>query len=213
MPCVKRAHGEREEDVKRRSRLRIFAFSAAIAILQGISGVATHAQDQAAVPIATEDYVLGVEDKLNISVWKEPDLVRSLSIRPDGKITFPLVGDIQAAGRTPKQLTDELAKSLERYIKEPVVTVAVEEINNFRVFVLGEVATQGVLTLRRRTRLLEAIALAGGLSQFADKSNVVLMRIEGTKEVRTRIDYRKVVSGDRPELNVSLKPGDIIVVN
>jgi polysaccharide export outer membrane protein len=210
---VERAHGGREEDVKRRSRLRIFAFSAAIAILQGIGGVATPAQDQAAVPIATEDYVLGVEDKLNISVWKEPDLVRSLSIRPDGKITFPLVGDIQAAGRTPKQLTDELAKSLERYIKEPVVTVAVEEINNFRVFVLGEVATQGVLTLRRRTRLLEAIALAGGLSQFADKSNVVLMRIEGTKEVRTRIDYRKVVSGDRPELNVSLKPGDIIVVN
>ena len=164
-------------------------------------------------PPSTEDYVLGVEDKLSIAVWKEPDLLRLLSIRPDGKITFPLVGDIQAAGRTPKQLTDELAKALERYIKEPVVTVSVEEINNFKVFVVGEVTLQGALTLRRRTRLLEAIALSGGLTQFADKSNVILVRTEGGKENRTRIDYRKVMSGEHPELNVYLKPGDTILVN
>jgi len=81
------------------------------------------------------------------------------------------------------------------------------------VFVLGEVATQGVLNLRRRTRLLEAIALAGGLSKFADKSDVVLMRFEDGKETRTKIDYRKVVSGERPEFNVYLKPGDTIIVN
>lgn len=164
-------------------------------------------------PASSEDYVLGVEDRLSIAVWKELDLTRTISIRPDGKITFPLVGDIQAAGRTPKQLTDDLAKALERFIKEPVVTVTVEEINNFKVFVLGEVSTQGALTLRRRTRLLEAIALSGGMTQFADKSNVVLMRFEGGKEIRTRIDYRKVVSGERPELNVFLKPGDTIIVN
>jgi polysaccharide export outer membrane protein len=164
-------------------------------------------------PPSTEDYVLGVEDKLSIAVWKEPDLLRLLSIRPDGKITFPLVGDIQAAGRTPKQLTDDLAKSLERYIKEPVVTVSVEEINNFKVFVIGEVTLQGVLTLRRRTRLLEAIALSGGLTQFADKSSVILVRTENGKENRTRIDYRKVMSGEHPELNVYLKPGDTILVN
>jgi polysaccharide biosynthesis/export protein len=160
-----------------------------------------------------EDYILGVEDKLTISVWKELDLAKSVNIRPDGKITFPLVGDLPAAGRTAKQLTDDLAKALALYIKEPVVTVSVDEINNFKVYVLGEVATQGVLTLRRRTRLLEAIALSGGLSQFADKSNLVLMRYEGGKETRTRIDYRKVVSGERPELNVFLKPGDTIIVN
>jgi polysaccharide export outer membrane protein len=171
------------------------------------------AQQPNTTPVSSDDYVLGVEDKLSISVWKEPDLAKTISIRPDGKITFPLVGDVQAAGRTAKQLSDEVSKALERYIKEPVVTVAVEEINNFRVFVLGEVATQGVLTLRRRTRLLEAIALAGGMTQFADKSNVVLMRVDGAKETRTRFDYRKIVSGERPELNISLKPGDIIVVN
>ena len=165
---------------------------------------------------SNEDYVLGVEDHLSIAVWKETELsnnTRAIIIRPDGKITFPLVGDIQAAGRTPKQLTDDLTKLLTKYIKDPVVTVTVDEINSFKVAVVGEVTTQGVLTLRRRTRLLEAIALAGGLSQYADKSNVVLVRFDAGKENRTRVDYRKVLSGEKPELNMFLKPGDILIVN
>jgi polysaccharide export outer membrane protein len=170
-----------------------------------------HCQSEA--PPAAEEFILGIEDKLSISVWKEPDLIKSVSIRPDGKITFPLVGDVQAAGRTPRQLTQDLTKLIGRFIKEPVVTVAVEEINNFKVFVLGEVSLQGALNLRRRTRLLEAIALSGGMSKFADKSNVLLLRFEDGKETRTRIDYRKVVSGEKPELNVYLKPGDTIIVN
>jgi polysaccharide export outer membrane protein len=164
-------------------------------------------------PPAIDEFVLGIEDKLSVSVWKEPDLIKSVSIRPDGKITFPLVGDVQAAGRTPRQLTADLTKLLGRFIKEPVVTVVVEEINNFKVFVLGEVSLQGALNLRRRTRLLEAIALSGGMSKFADKSNVLLLRFEDGKETRTRIDYRKVVSGEKPELNLYLQPGDTIIVN
>ncbi|HEX4824856.1 MAG TPA: polysaccharide biosynthesis/export family protein [Candidatus Polarisedimenticolaceae bacterium] len=165
---------------------------------------------------SSEDYVLGVEDHLSISVWNEPQLsnaTRVIIIRPDGKITFPLVGDIQAAGRTPKQLTDDLTTQLTKKIKDPTVTVTVDEINSFKVAVVGEVTTQGVLTLRRRTRLLEAIALSGGLSQYADKSNVVLVRFDNGKENRTRVDYRKVLSGERPELNMFLKPGDILIVN
>lgn len=195
-------------------RIRSYEIHIATALMAGFILLASplRAQESSA-PSGSEDYVLGVEDKLSISVWKELDLSKTLSVRPDGKITFPLVGDIQAAGRTAKQLTDDVAKALALYIKEPVVTVSVEEINNFKVFVLGEVATQGALTLRRRTRLLEAIALAGGMTQYADKSNVVLMRYDGGKEARTRIDYRKVVSGERPELNVFLKPGDTIIVN
>jgi len=168
---------------------------------------------QSQVPPAFEEYSVGIEDKLSISVWKEADMTKTVGVRPDGKITFPLVGDVQAAGRTPRQLTEDLTRLLGRFIKEPVVTVVVEEINNFKVFVLGEVATQGVLTLRRRTRLLEAIALVGGMSQFADKANVLLVRFEDGKETRTKIDYRKVVSGERPELNVYLRPGDTIIVN
>ena len=168
---------------------------------------------QTAPASGVEEFVLGVEDKLSVSVWKEPDLTKTVSIRPDGKITFPLVGDVQAAGRAPRQLGDDLTKLLGRFIKEPVVTVVVEEINNFKVFVLGEVTVQGALNLKRRSRLLEAIALSGGMSKFADKSNLLLLRFEDGKETRTRIDYRKVVSGEKPELNLYLKPGDTIIVN
>lgn len=195
----------------RRRLQRMAAAGCLLAHLAVSSPPATQAQD-AALP-ATDDYVLGVEDKLSISVWKEVDLIRSVLIRPDGKITFPLIGDVQASGRTPKQLTDDLGKALSRFIKEPVVTVIVEEINNFKVFVLGEVGTQGALNLRRPTRILEAIALAGGLTTYADKSNLVLIRYDGGKESRSRVDYRKVVSGDKPELNVMLRPGDTIIVN
>jgi polysaccharide export outer membrane protein len=183
-------------------------------VLAGVVAGVLHAGlARAAVQEAPEEFVLGVEDKLSVSVWKEPDLGKTVTIRPDGKVTFPLVGDVQAAGRTAQQLTDDLEKLLARFVKDPVVTVVVEEINNFKVFVLGEVAVQGALTLRRRTRFLEAIALAGGLSKFADRSNVILLRFEAGKETRTRIDYRRVVSGDRPDLNVFLKPGDTIIVN
>jgi polysaccharide export outer membrane protein len=194
------------------NRGRRFSFPA-IALLTAISFQAPPTYAQTAAAPVFEEFVLGVEDKLTISVWKEPDLTKTVSVRPDGKITFPLVGDVQAAGRAPRQLTEDLTKLLGRFIKEPVVTVVVEEINNFKVFVLGEVSLQGALNLRRRTRLLEAIALAGGVSKFADKSDVLLLRFEDGKETRTRIDYRKVVSGEKSELNVFLKPGDTIIVN
>lgn len=183
------------------------------ALLLTLSLETTLSRAQTTTGGPSDEFVLGVEDKLSISVWKEPDLTKSVIIRPDGKITFPLVGDVQASGRAPRQLTEDLTKLLARFIKEPVVTVVVEEINNFKVFVLGEVAVQGALNLRRRTRLLEAIALAGGMSKFADKSNVLLLRFEDGKETRNRIDYRKVVSGEKPELNLYLKPGDTIIVN
>jgi len=190
--------------------------AAAIAWLLGalVAPAIADAQEPLSAPAATPDeYLIGIEDKLSISVWKEVDLSKAVVVRPDGKITFPLVGDIQAAGRSARQITDEVTRALTRFIKEPVVTVVVEEINSFKVFVIGEVATQGALNLRRRTRLLEAIALAGGLTTYADKSNVALMRYEEGKETRTRIDYRKVISGEKPELNVFLKPGDVIVAN
>ena len=159
----------------------------------------------------TADYVIGVEDVLSISVWKEPDLTKNVNVRPDGKITFPLVGDLQAAGKTPKQLSQVLTESLARLIKEPIVTVIVEQINNFKIYMIGEIGAQGELTLKRRTRLLQAIAMAGGLSPYASK-NIVIVRDEAGREVRTEIDYRKVISGERPELNIYLKPGDTIIV-
>ena len=159
------------------------------------------------------EYVVGVEDRLTIAVWREPELARSVVVRPDGKITFPLVGDIQAAGKTAAQLDTQITAALADFIKEPVVTVIVEEINNFKIYMIGEVARQGEIVLRRRTRLLQAIALAGGLTPYADKSKLTVIRDEDGREVRINIDYRKVASGERPESNIFLKPGDTIVAN
>ena len=169
-------------------------------------------EDQARQAAASSaDYVIGVEDALSVSVWKEPELTKNVNVRPDGKISFPLVGDLQASGKTPRQLAQTLTEALGRFIKEPIVTVTVEQINNFKVYVIGEVGSQGELNLKRRTRLLQAIALAGGLSPYASKS-IVIVRDEAGREVRTEIDYRKVISGERPELNIYLKPGDTIIV-
>jgi polysaccharide export outer membrane protein len=160
---------------------------------------------------ASADYVIGVEDVLSISVWKELELNKNVIVRPDGKISFPLLQDLQASGKTPRQLAQTITEALVRYIKEPIVTVTVEQINNFKIYIIGEVGAQGELTLKRRTRLLQAIALAGGLSPYASK-HIVVVREEGGREVRTEIDYRKVISGERPELNIYLKPGDTIIV-
>jgi polysaccharide export outer membrane protein len=161
----------------------------------------------------TGEYIIGVEDRLSVAVWREPDLVRTVIVRPDGKITFPLVGDIQASGRSASELDTQITAALEKFIKEPVVSVIVEEINNFKIYLIGEVARQGEIILRRRTRLLQAIALAGGLTAYADKSKVTIIRDENGREVRINIDYRRVASGERPESNIFLKPGDTIVAN
>jgi polysaccharide export outer membrane protein len=158
------------------------------------------------------DYLIGVEDVLSLSVWKEAELSKNLlNVRPDGKITIPLVGDLQASGKSPRQLAAAITEGLAKYVNEPIVTVTVEQINSFKVYMIGEIGKQGELTLKRRTRLLQAIAMAGGLSPYASK-NIVLVRDEGGREVRTEIDYRKVMSGERPDLNVYLKPGDTIIV-
>ena len=160
----------------------------------------------------TSEYVIGVEDRLTVSVWQQPDLSLSVVVRPDGMITVPLVGDVKAAGRTPGELSGQLTEALSRYVKEPIVTVSVEEINHFKIYVLGEVNTQGVLQLSRPTRLLQAIALSGGLTPYANKSHIVLIRHENGKEIRRRIDYRKVLNGERASDNVYLRPGDTIIV-
>ncbi|HEX5042881.1 MAG TPA: polysaccharide biosynthesis/export family protein [Candidatus Polarisedimenticolaceae bacterium] len=160
---------------------------------------------------ASADYLIGVEDVLSVSVWKEAELSKNVNVRPDGKITVPLVGDLQASGKTPGQLSAAIAEGLARYVNEPLVTVTVEQINSFKIYLIGEVGKQGELALKRRMRLLQAIAMAGGLSPYASKK-IVVAREEGGREVRTEIDYRKLVSGERSELNIELKPGDTIIV-
>jgi polysaccharide export outer membrane protein len=149
------------------------------------------------------DYVIGVEDVLSVFVWKEPDLSKNVNVRPDGKISFPLVGDLQASGKTPRELAATLTEALSKFIREPIVTVTVEPQSPHDRQI-------GTLTLKRRTRLLQAIAMAGGLSPCTSK--IIVVRDDGGREVRTEIAYRNVISGERPELNIYLKPGDTIIV-
>jgi polysaccharide export outer membrane protein len=159
------------------------------------------------------EYTIGIEDVLSVFVWKEEELSMKVVVRPDGKISFPLVSDIAVEGLTCQQLEEKIRSKLLKYIKEPKVTVIADEINSFKASVLGEVNRQGVYVLKSPLRLLEILAMAEGLNEFANKSDVVIIRKEGDKQKRINVDYRKIITGVRPDDNVYIKPGDTIIVN
>lgn len=160
-----------------------------------------------------DSYVIGVEDLIQVSVWKNADLTLTVPVRPDGKISLPLIDDVQAAGLTPMELKSVLTEKWSSFISAPEVSVIVKEINSFKVYLVGEVARPGELKLKDQTRLLQAISLAGGFTTFAHQGDVVVFRSrEGGPEERFEINVKKVVSGDRPEDNLILHPGDTIFV-
>jgi polysaccharide export outer membrane protein len=161
---------------------------------------------------ANPDYTIGVEDLIQISVWKNPDLSVLVPVRPDGKISLPLIDDVPAAGMTPLQLKDDLTARWKAYLSAPEVSVIIKEVNSIKVYVVGEIARPGELRLKSRTRLLQALSLAGGFTGFADRGKIILLREAGGGEKRFEINYNKVVSGNRPDDNMVLMPGDTIVV-
>lgn len=165
----------------------------------------------AAAVVVSGDYLLTVGDKLRIEVYKDPQLSQSLQIRPDGKITLPLVGDVTAAGLTPAALDESLTKSLREYVTNPVVTVIVVEATPPTVYVMGEVNTPGPVPLRPGMTALEALALAGGFKDFAKTGHIRILRRGGLAGAETiRFNYKDAAKGEaRP---VPLKPGDTIVV-
>lgn len=167
-----------------------------------------------AVKPAVEDpnYVIGEEDSLSISVWKEPDLSRSVPVRPDGKISLPLLNDVQATGLTPMQLADSITAKLRKFIADPQVTVIVNSIQSRRFFVLGEVGRVGSYPLLHGMTLLQALSGAGGFTQFANPKKIYLMRTENGKQVRYLFNYKDALQGKNPEQNIEIKPGDTIVV-
>ncbi|HXV77673.1 MAG TPA: polysaccharide biosynthesis/export family protein [Candidatus Polarisedimenticolaceae bacterium] len=156
-------------------------------------------------------YVIGVEDVLSVVTWGEPELSMSVKVRPDGRITLPLVNEVRVAGATPGEVRERIISVMGQYIRDPNVTVIVEEINNFRVFFLGEINTQGPLQFYRPTRLLQAISTAGGLTEFSSKK-ITILREEFGVEKRIEVDYKKLWSGDPGQENVYVKPGDTILV-
>ncbi len=167
---------------------------------------------EAIAPAADTEYVIGPEDVLEISVWKEPDISRSVPVRPDGKISLPLLNDVQAAGTTPMQLQTNISEGLRKFITDPRVTVIITQINSRRVYVLGEVNRPGPFSMYPDMTVLQALSAAGGFTQFAKLTGIYVLRNEKGRQVTLPFNYKEVVRGQRAQENILLKPGDTIVV-
>jgi len=176
------------------------------------SGAAVETPPAKALPtVEPGTYVIGVEDVLDVSVWKEPTVSRMVPVRPDGKISLPLVNDIQAEGLTPMQLAASITEKLKKFLNDPQVTVTVTAINSQRVFVVGEVSRPGPMPLLPNMTALQALSTAGGPTQFADQKRAYVLRREGGKETTYPLNYKDLLRGDR-RTNMVLKAGDTIVV-
>jgi polysaccharide biosynthesis/export protein len=158
------------------------------------------------------EYKIGPQDVLRIDVWKEPDISRTIPVRPDGKISLPLLSDVQAAGLTAMQLAASLRDSLSKYLNNPQVTVTVTEINSRRVYITGEVNHGGALPLLPNMTVLQALSSAGGFTQFAKEKNIYVLRTIDGKQVKLPFNYKEVIKGKLSEQNILLLPGDVIVV-
>jgi polysaccharide biosynthesis/export protein len=161
---------------------------------------------------AGEEYRIGPQDLVRIDVWKEPDISRTIPVRPDGKISLPLMNDVQASGLTAMELAASVREGLTKYINNPQVTVTVTEINSKRIYVTGEVARPGAQTLLPNMTALQALTSSGGFTQFARTKNVYILRTEDGKQVKHPFNYKAVLDGKHPEDNIQLLPGDVIVV-
>lgn len=172
---------------------------------------AAQATSQSAVA-ADASYKIGPQDVLRIDVWKEGEISRSVPVRPDGKISLPLLNDVQAAGLTAMELANSITEGLKKFITSPQVTVTVTEINSRRVYVTGEVTRPGAYPLLPNMTVLQAVTSGGGFTQFARTKNIYVLRNEGGKQTKYPFNYNDVVKGKRPEENITLQPGDTIVV-
>ncbi len=163
-------------------------------------------------PAAEEEYKIGPQDVLRIDVWKEAELTRTVPVRPDGKISLPLLNDVQAAGLTPSQLSAVLTEGLKKFINAPQVTVTVSEINSRRVYVTGEVAHAGAFPLLPNMTVLQVLSSSGGFTQFAKTKGIYVLRTEDGKQVKHPFNYKEVLAGRNQEQNIALLPGDVVVV-
>jgi polysaccharide biosynthesis/export protein len=164
------------------------------------------------IPGNDNDYKIGPQDVLRIDVWKEAEISRTTPVRPDGKISLPLLDDVQAAGLTPVQLAGVIAEGLKKYITNPQVTIGVTEINSRRIYVTGEVTRPGAFPLLPDMTILQALSTAGGFTQFARLKNIYVLRAEDGKQVKPPFNYKAAVAGKKAEQNLVLRPGDVIVV-
>jgi polysaccharide biosynthesis/export protein len=194
--------------MKRRGfRLRI-----AVACLVAPLVAAPAAIAQTAETPAPSEYVVGPEDVLDVAVWNSPEISRTVPVRPDGKISLPLINDVPAAGLTPMELRDALVETLSTYIPMPTVSVIVREVHSFKVTVIGEVKTPGRYELKSRSTVLDVLAMAGGLSQYAARGRIVVLRQEAGSTRELPFPYDKLTGKGGPQDNFCVKPGDIVLV-
>ncbi|MGD0568915.1 MAG: polysaccharide biosynthesis/export family protein [Candidatus Sulfotelmatobacter sp.] len=172
---------------------------------------ASETRTEAAAPAVPSDYVIGADDTLHITVWKEPDMSVTLPVRPDGKISIPLLNDVQAAGMTPMQLGASITEKLKKYIADPRVTVVVTAMNSQRIYVLGEVTHTGAMALLPHMTVLQVLASAG-FTQFANLKAIYLLRLENGQETKMPFNYKEAIKGRGTQQNIVLKPGDTLVV-
>jgi polysaccharide export outer membrane protein len=196
--------------------MRGFAIVAAVSVLLlGLGGAsAQEAKPGAQVngTVDLDEYRIGVEDVLQIFVWKNDTLSRVVSVRPDGKISLPLLGDVEAAGKTTRDLREMLVKRFTEFIAAPEISVIVNEIKSIKVSVIGEVPKPGRYELKSRTTVLDMVALAGGFGPFASRGKMVVLRPEGGKMKRIPFNFNRAVSEGGEQENFYLQPGDIVVV-
>lgn len=157
-------------------------------------------------------YRVGPEDMLEISVWREDALKKEALVRPDGGISYPLIGEVQAAGKTVLEIREEIAKRLEKFIPDPVVSVAILKIGSQRIYVIGKVNKPGDFPVGRYVDVLQALSMAGGLTPFADANDIRVMRREGERQVVLPFEYGRVVRGQKLDQNIQLRAGDVVVV-
>jgi polysaccharide export outer membrane protein len=157
------------------------------------------------------EYRLGAEDQIKFFVWKEPDLSTTVVVRPDGKISLPLIGEIEAAGKTPSQLQEETARRLRQYVQEPMVNVIVTEVNSPKVSVLGQVKRPDVYRIKQRVTVLEVIATAGGFTEYANRDNVVIIRAAKWGVQRIKLNLKPLMKDGRSSL-MYIQPGDTVYV-
>jgi polysaccharide biosynthesis/export protein len=157
-------------------------------------------------------YIIQPNDVLEIFVWKEQDLTRKVLVRPDGRISFPLVQDLQAAGITPGELKVQVERKLSEFLSAPEVTIIVDAIQSYRIYVLGKVQKPGMITIEKPVTVLQALALAGGFQDFAKDQEMTVIRSYGKDNNLFEFNYREVIKGKRPEQNILLRAGDVVVV-
>jgi polysaccharide export outer membrane protein len=158
------------------------------------------------------DYVIGPDDVLSVVFWREKDLTTDVVVRPDGRISIPLLNDITVTGLTPEQVREKLTVEAARFVQDPNVTIIVKQINSRHVFITGEVAKPGPYPLNGPTTVLQLISIAGGFLEYADSKNVLIMRNEGGRPTSHRFNYKEVIERRNLTQNIELKPGDTVIV-